>query len=231
MIGRNLAGTSDKGTIISCPTTFGLQSFSDSDFAGLFKRDPDHSPSSSKSRSGYIIKFCGCPLLWKSKLQPTIALSTSEAEYYSLSQLMRALIPICSLLKNFFSIVIPPERFMTLARHIPCVVLVDNTSALSLARDQQVTARTRHYHFRYHFFWSNIGTRGLRISVEYVSTDEQDADFLTKGVPRLPFECNRIVCRVGDILVNRLASEGRVKNDPKTFDLPRLELIKFVGRR
>ena len=231
MIGRYLAGTSDKGTIISCPTTFGLQSFSDSDFAGLFKRDPDHSPSSSKSRSGYIIKFCGCPLLWKSKLQPTIALSTSEAEYYSLSQLMRALIPICSLLKNFFSIVIPPERFMTLARHIPCVVLVDNTSALSLARDQQVTARTRHYHFRYHFFWSNIGTRGLRISVEYVSTDEQDADFLTKGVPRLPFECNRIVCRVGDILVNRLASEGRVKNDPKTFDLPRLELIKFVGRR
>ena len=138
MIGRYLAGTCDKGTVISCPKSFGFQCFSDSDFAGLFKRDPDFSPSSSKSRSGYIIKFCECPLLWKSQLQPTIALSTSEAEYYSLSQSMRALIPIYSLLKHFFSIVVPPRRFVTLTRTIPCTVLVDNTSALTLARDQQI---------------------------------------------------------------------------------------------
>ena len=41
MIGRYLAGTSDKGTVISRPKSFGLQCYSDSDFAGLFKRDPD----------------------------------------------------------------------------------------------------------------------------------------------------------------------------------------------
>ena len=191
MIGRYLAGTSDKGTVISRPKSFGLQCYSDSDFAGLFKRDPDLSPSSAKSRSGYLIKFCGCPLLWKSQLQPTIALSTSEAEYYALSQSMRALIPICFLLKHFFSIVNPPTRFLTMRQSIPCVVYVDNTSALTLARDQQITSRTRHYHCRFHFFWSNVGSHGLGISVEYVPTDQQDADFLTKGVPRYPYENNR----------------------------------------
>ena len=149
---RYLSGTSSEGTIISQPTSHGLTCFPDSDFAGLFKRDPDDSPSSAKSRSGYIIKFCDCPLLWKSQLQPTIALSTAEAEYYSLSQAMRALLPIRSTLKEFFGIVQAPVRFTSLSNYIPTTVYVDNTSALTLARDQQITSRTRHYHCRFHFF-------------------------------------------------------------------------------
>ena len=149
---RYLSGTSSEGTIISQPTSYGLTCFPDSDFAGLFKRDPDDSPSSAKSRSGYIIKFCDCPLLWKSQLQPTIALSTAEAEYYSLSQAMRALLPIRSTLKEFFGIVQAPVRFTSLSNYIPTTVYVDNTSALTLARDQQITSRTRHYHCRFHFF-------------------------------------------------------------------------------
>ena len=96
MIRRYLSRTDDKGTIISLPSSFTLECFNDSDFAGLFKRDPDSHPSSAKSRSAYLMKFCGCPLLWKSHLQPTIALSTGEAEYYALSQSMRALLPILS---------------------------------------------------------------------------------------------------------------------------------------
>ena len=195
-----LSGTIDKGTIIRLPSIYGLTCFPDSDFAGLYQRDPDDYPSSARSRSGYLIKFCDCSLLWKSQLQATIALSTSEAEYYSLSQSMRALLPIRSLLLEFFKIVKAPAPFDSFSNDIATTVYVDNTSALALARDQQVTSRTRHYHCRYHFFWSHVKCDGrdgssssncFLISLEYIATDLQDGDYLTKGLLRIPFEKNR----------------------------------------
>ncbi len=36
--------------------------------------------------------YAGCPLIWVSKLQTKVALSTTEAEYTALSQAMRDLI-------------------------------------------------------------------------------------------------------------------------------------------
>ena len=43
------------------------------------------SASTAKSCTGFVIAFAGCPILWTSKLQIQIALSTTEAEYISLS--------------------------------------------------------------------------------------------------------------------------------------------------
>ena len=186
---RYLSGTADKGTLLSVPSSFQITAFPDSDFAGLFQRDPDDSPSSAKSRSGYVIKFCNSPLLWKSQLQPSIALSTSESEYYSLSQCMRSLLPIRSLLLEFFDVVDAPAPFDAFAPNIQTVVFVDNTSALALAREQNITSRNRHYHCRFHFFWSYV--RDGTVSVDYVNTTNQDGDYLTKGLARVPFESNR----------------------------------------
>ena len=41
-----------------------------------------------------------CPLLWTSKLQTQVALSTMEAEYIALSRYMRELIKIRQILKD-----------------------------------------------------------------------------------------------------------------------------------
>ena len=103
---------------------------------------------------------------------------------------MRALLPILSTLEEFFHIVQVPAPFDKLATQIKTVVHVDNTSALTLARDQQITSRNRHYHYRFHFFWSHIGNGN--ISVEYVASHLQDADYLSKGLARMPFEANRL---------------------------------------
>lgn len=52
--------------------------YTDSNWAG----DKDN----RRSVSGYIIFLKGVPILWKSRLQRTISLSSSEAEYYALSE-------------------------------------------------------------------------------------------------------------------------------------------------
>ena len=64
------------------------------DFAGLHGHDPQEMPTSARSRTGYIMFFGGCPLLWKSKLQTETALSTFHAEYIALAAEMRQLIVV-----------------------------------------------------------------------------------------------------------------------------------------
>ena len=43
--------------------------------------------------------FGGCPILWASKLQTEVALSTMEAEYIALSQAMHEILPACGLIQ------------------------------------------------------------------------------------------------------------------------------------
>jgi hypothetical protein len=57
----------------------------------------------ARSQHGYIIKYAGSPLLWKSQLQTEIAMSTTESEYTGLSYALRDAIPVMELLKEMKS--------------------------------------------------------------------------------------------------------------------------------
>ena len=192
---RYLARTKDKGTIIAPVTGPTLDMFVDADFAGLYRSDPDFEPSSAKSRMGYLIKFAGCPLLVKSCLISSICLSTAESEYYALSQGLRSLMPIKELLKELILNLDVPKIFRLEPGHsIKTTVHEDNTSALTLANDQKITNRTRHYQVRWHFFWSILNDPSNNLSIEYCSTDLQQADYLTKMPAREIFErCRKLV--------------------------------------
>ena len=65
----------------------------DSDFAGLWRYEDSQDPTCVRSRTGYTIMIGGYPVLWSSKLQTKIALSTMEAEYIALSPSLKQLIP------------------------------------------------------------------------------------------------------------------------------------------
>ena len=94
MIVRYLAGTADKGTIFTPNDNFKIDCYVDADFAGLHGQESENNPLRARSRTGYILFFCGCPLLWKSQLQSEMALSTFHAEYVVLSMAMRQLIVV-----------------------------------------------------------------------------------------------------------------------------------------
>ena len=76
MIVRYLAGTADKGTIITPNDNFKIDCYVDADFTGLHRQESENNPLSARLRTGYILFFCGYPLLWKSQLQSETALST-----------------------------------------------------------------------------------------------------------------------------------------------------------
>jgi Reverse transcriptase (RNA-dependent DNA polymerase) len=100
LIGRYLLGTRDKG-IICKPTSESLTSYADAAFAGDWLPEiAEKDASTARSRSGYVIIYAGCPLVWSSKLQTEIALSTTESEYIALSSALREVIPLRRLVQE-----------------------------------------------------------------------------------------------------------------------------------
>jgi hypothetical protein len=97
---RYLKGAADKGIILNISKSNKIDCYVDSDFAGFFGVEDGLKPICANSRTGYVIKFCDVPILWVSKMQTQIALSTMEAEYIALSQYMRDLITIREILKE-----------------------------------------------------------------------------------------------------------------------------------
>ncbi len=57
-----------------------LECFCDADFAGSWTHADSFDPTTFFSRTGFIIMFAGCPVIWSFKLQTEITLSTTEAE-------------------------------------------------------------------------------------------------------------------------------------------------------
>ena len=70
---RYLNETQDYGLIFPNHSKEGLVAYSDADWAG----DMD----TSRSTTGYVVYLWGAPIAWQSRLQPTVASSTTESEY------------------------------------------------------------------------------------------------------------------------------------------------------
>jgi hypothetical protein len=164
-----------------------LEMFCDADFAGLYKREPDRSLDSARSRTGYIIKLSGCPLVWKSHLQTEVALSTLEAEYSALSQALRTMLPLKRMLVGAAYLI---RLSPTVQATISADVFEDNQGCLSLATNHRLTSRTKYFHVKYHWFWHSYRVH-REFEVLYIASALQDADYLTKQLPKDVFKANR----------------------------------------
>ena len=106
--------------------------YSDSDWAG--DKENRHSVS------GYIMYLLDVPILWKSKLQRTVALSSTEAEYYALSEAAKEIKFLVQVMES-----------MGIQLQFPIIVNVDNVGTIFMAENNTATSRTRHVDARYHF--------------------------------------------------------------------------------
>ena len=95
---RYLIDTKNKGLVFKPDLNKGIECYVDADFArGWNLLDCDNTDN-VLSRKGYMIFYAGCLLVWMSKLQTEISLSTTKAEYIALSQVMCEIIPLTRLL-------------------------------------------------------------------------------------------------------------------------------------
>src|SRR5260370_34608446 len=136
--------------------------YSDSDWAG---NSQDH-----RSISGYVFKIAGAAIAWSSKKQPSTALSSTEGEYMALTHAAKEGIWIQQFLGDVL--------FTT---SIKMTILGDNQGALALVVNLAYHACTKHIHVHHHFIQECVKNGDIKL--EYISTDDQVADVLTKGLP------------------------------------------------
>ena len=184
---RYLKKTRELGIRFKPDPKKGFECYCDADFSGLWNKTfAPVDPSTSKSRSGWIIFYAGCPVSWASKLQSQVALSTTEAEYIAMSQSLRDVIPIMGLLqemreRNFNVLCTEP--------YVYCKVFEDNSGALELARLPKLCPRTKHINICYHHFREHV-RKGL-IKIFPVDTKDQIAGALTKPLAQNDFQRHR----------------------------------------
>ena len=186
---RYLKSTKQRGIIYEPKPELGLECFVDADFAGGWTQADADNAEQVMSRTGFVIRYAGCPIGWSSKLQSEIALSTAEAEYIALSQALREVIPLMTLLQELSTVF----TLYTAAPDFMCKVWEDNQSCIAMAESTKFSPRTKHIALKYHHF-KQFQDSG-RLKVSYINTEEQLADILTKPLnDQAFFKLRKMLC-------------------------------------
>ena len=121
------------------------------------------------------------PIIWETKKQNCIALSTVEAEYVSASLAAQELLWLNTLCKE-----LKLDR-MTSVLHM------DNQGAIAIAKNPTNHSKTKHIDIRYHFIRECLSRQ--RFQVTYCETKKMLADLLTKPLDKTPL--TRLVELIG----------------------------------
>ena len=148
-----------------------LSAFADSSYA---PRGTD-----CRSISGGVVMYGKTAIAWFSRTQKCVTLSSTESEYVSLSDTVRETLFARGVL-NF----IQPN-----SADQPIKIWEDNAGAIQLAENPLSSGRSKHIDVRYHHIREHC-VDGI-VSLNYLSTEEQPGDMLTKPLPMLAFAYHR----------------------------------------
>jgi hypothetical protein len=152
-------------------------SLCDSDYA---KNEDDR-----KSISGRINTVGGMITNWTSKKQSTVALSSTESEYQSLSECTQEAMFTQNLLNE-----ITGTRLMA-------IIYEDNLGAIYLTRNQQVSARTKHIDIKHHYMRDLLGDK--RLDIRFMRSEDNSSDIFTKNTSRDLHETHTTKIRDGTL--------------------------------
>ena len=170
-----------------------VHSYSDSDWAPNYGTYFDN----YRSTSGAMHFVDGNPILWKSRRQDRVALSSCEAEFYSGASASKDTVYIDRLTKS-----LRPD--CDLNTDMP-VLFMDNKSAIQSALNAQDNEKQRHIDLRSHYLRDTC-TRE-EISIQFVPGSMNPADAQTKAL--------------GNTKFHQFRKQGNLRNMPVTTVKPK----------
>ena len=150
----------------------GLQSGNSNELTVFADSDWGRNIVNRCSVSGYVFVLGDSAILWKAKQQPTVAASSTEAEYMSVSQTAHQGLWIRRLLIKLG------------LNHIeldPTTVFLDNCGAIDLSKESRHHDRTKHIDIQHHFIRERVEDGTFHII--HCPTHLMLADALTKPLP------------------------------------------------
>ncbi len=160
---------------LGCGITFrqtdtAVGGYSDADYAG----DSD----TRRSTTGLVFILNGGAISWNSRLQPTVAVSTTEANYMASAQAVREALWLKKLLGDF-------------GIKVGAMPIYADSGALKLLKHPIASIRSKHIDVIHHFARERVSRK--EVCFAYCSTEEMVADCFTKPLPVSKFR----FCRSG----------------------------------
>jgi hypothetical protein len=175
---RYLRGTVNHGLVYDGKGDTELVGFSDADWAG--------DVNTRRSTSGYAFQLGNSTITWSSRRQATVARSSTEAEYVSLSAAAQECIWLRRLVSS-----------LGVKTDIPTTIFEDNQGAIDIAKNPKHHGRTKHIDVSHHFVRERVASN--EIILTHRPTGEMVADVLTKGVTAVKFRKFRDLLGVLDV--------------------------------
>jgi hypothetical protein len=126
--------------------------------------------ATKRSTGAYVFTLNGGPISWASRRQPTVALSTTEAEYMAMCQAIRE----ASWLRQLLI------ELGVCQKNEPIEVHADNKSAIALGKNPEFHKRSKHIDVQYHYVREQV--QNGQVVTPYLSTAHMVADGLTKAL-------------------------------------------------
>jgi hypothetical protein len=174
-----------------------LIGYADADWGGCTE--------TGRSTTGALITLGGCVIDWSSKRQTTVALSSCEAEYMAVAATLQSLMWLQQLLGEigFIEQTVAAARTSLNSSRAPLTasslvtrtpeLFNDNRSTIAMSHNDVHHQRSKHISLRYHFVREAVAAQTVRL--QWLSTEAQVADMLTKSLPASAF------IRIRDVLV------------------------------
>jgi len=163
---KYIKGTRDLGITYSPDSSLEVFGYSDADWASNI--------DTRRSTTGYVFYAAGGPVSWKSKVQPTVALSSTEAEYMALTSCAQEAMSLKQLQKEFL-----------VTSLLPTLIYEDNQGAIAMSINPVMYKTSKHISIRQHFIREKVQDEDVRL--EYCRTEDMFADALTKPLSKVIF--------------------------------------------
>ncbi|KAH9664737.1 Integrase catalytic domain-containing protein [Citrus sinensis] len=164
---RYLQGTKKQGIMYEKEDNCKLVGFTDSDWAG--------SLDDRKSTAGYLFCLGTNVISWSSRKQKSVTLSSAEAKYIAATESACEAVWLRRILKD-----------LQFNQDAAITIYCDNMSAIALTKNPVFHAKSKHIELCYHYI-RDLVSKG-EVNMEFISTNEQPADFLTKAIIIEKFE-------------------------------------------
>lgn len=139
-----------------------IMGYADADWGGCL--------DTRRSTTGYVYRTFGGIVSWKSRRQPTVALSTAEAEIMATTDAAKQAVWLRRLLQD-----------LRYPMQDPIVILNDNVGAVELSQHPGNHDRTKHIDMRH--LWVREKVNSNLVTIKYVPTEHNLADVFTKQLP------------------------------------------------
>ncbi|MBW0467472.1 hypothetical protein O181_007187 [Austropuccinia psidii MF-1] len=189
---KDFNGSQNKGLYYPRGKSNGVTAFSDADWGNC---QVTHHPT-----TGYLACFHRCLIFWKTRKQPSISISTGEAEYKSL----------CNLTSEIMWFKQWCEETRLLMLRDPILIYEDNQACIKTANgDCNLNNKSlQHVDIQLHFIKEAIQRQIVCLC--YIPSAHMLADFLKKSVNKETLEKS-----LQELFVLRLGERGMRKPPPK----------------